>query len=99
MALSELRDGGALSLRARASRAHSGRARREHDRHAPLTTNRGPTLSETPAVEGGEGTAFTGESMGPANLSRRWRSPLTARRGKLSQATEPSRPCASPRIF
>src|SRR5690348_17824846 len=40
-----------------------------------LTTNRGLTSCETPAVEGGEGAAFAGEGMRPANLSRHVRSP------------------------
>lgn len=36
----------------------------------PIKHRPGRHIRGAPAVEGGEGAAFTGEDMGPANLSR-----------------------------
>src|SRR5579875_1537708 len=44
----------------------------------PLRTDGAPLESGTPAVEGGEGAAFAGEDMRPANPSHRLRSPCRA---------------------
>ena len=54
-------------------------------RESPLKTDGAP-LSGAPAVEGGEGAAFAGEDMRPANLSHP-RSP-GARAGEVVVSTD-----------